>query len=184
MSTPQPKPPLPPPPGESVSISQRLVYALDLREMSQHGLEQAAHLSRGYVSRMRRGERMKFSPGLLRRVADALHVSYEWLATGRGPLEPTEPPPAPAPSANHGVPPPGVTALLPGFGPPPPPNESALETAIAYHRNKWNAPTKAAARAFAADEQTKDLLPEEWAGVLDQIEAALAKIKVAGKPRA
>src|SRR5689334_20990602 len=133
----QPKPKLPPPPGEDVSISERLVYALEMREMSQHGLEQAAHLSRGYVSRMRRGERMKFSPGLLRRTADALHVSYEWLATGRGAIERTEPPPDPPPAA---APPPTVPAAAP-------PNESALETAIAYHRNKWNAPTKAAARA-------------------------------------
>src|SRR5262249_40888454 len=107
----QPKPKLPPPPGEDVSISDRLVYALEMREMSQHGVEHAAHLSRGYVSRMRRGERMKFSPGLLRRVADALQVSYEWLATGRGPIERNDPP-APSPAA---APPPGATALLPGF---------------------------------------------------------------------
>src|SRR5262245_9451958 len=161
---------LPPPPGEAVSISERLVYALEMREMSQHGLEQAARLSRGYVSRMRRGERMKFSPELLRRTADALHVSYEWLATGRGAIEraePLEPPPAASPPAGGsmfrpGAPPSGYGAA-PGFTPPPP-TESALETAIAYHRNKWNAPTKAAARAFAAEEHTKELLPEEWAG--------------------
>jgi len=157
------------PPAENATIAERIVYALDVREMSQTGLEQAAHLSRGYVSRMRRGERMKFSPDLLRRTADGLRVNYEWLATGRGDMEavhaPAALPPAAAPKAE------------------PPRPAPALETAIAYHRSKWSPAAIAAARALSTDDSAKDVAPDEWAAYLDQIEAALTKIKIVPKAR-
>jgi transcriptional regulator with XRE-family HTH domain len=163
------KPTMPiPAPGESATIAERIVYALDVRQMSQTGLEQAAHLSRGYVSRMRRGERMKFSPDLLRRTADGLRVNYEWLATGRGEMDAIHTPAAPPPAPDRK-----------GDARPAP----ALETAIAYHRAKWTPATMAAARALSTEDNAKELLPDEWTGVLDQIEAALSKIKISPKPR-
>lgn len=150
-----------PAPRSTETLSERIAYALDLRQMSQKGLEDEARLSRGYVSRILKGERLKLSPDLMRRIADTLRVSYEWLATGRGNLDETSPSP--------------VRLVQLGF---------AIEAAIAYHGEKWSAPTLAAARAFAMTPEAQTLQPQEWADVLDQIEAALSKVKLGVKRRA
>ncbi|KYG10915.1 hypothetical protein BE21_09500 [Sorangium cellulosum] len=118
-------------------------------------MEGRAQLSRGYVSRIIRGERARLSPDMLRRIADALEVSYEWLATGRG-------------SNEDG----GVEGPI---GAPKPLHP--LEAALAYHRGKWSAPAVAAARVLAKSSEVVDLEPPGWADVLDQIDAALLKIK-------
>ncbi|MGK4001127.1 helix-turn-helix transcriptional regulator [Sorangium sp. So ce1036] len=142
------------------SLAERIAIMLEKRQMSQHGLEGAAQLSRGYVSRILKGERAKLSPDMMRRIADALEVSFEWLATGRGSIEGGDLAPA------------GPTPL-----------SHPLEAAIAYHRGRWPAPTIAAARAFAKSPEAADLEPPEWAEVLDQIDAALSKVKLTGKRR-
>jgi transcriptional regulator with XRE-family HTH domain len=113
-----------------------------------------ARLSRGYASRIVKGERLKLSPDTMRRIADVLGVNYEWLATGRG-------------NAEEG-------GLSVGAGQLSQP----LEAAIAYHRGKWTAPTVAAARAFSKSPEASGLEPQEWTEMLDQIEAALSKVKL------
>ncbi|MCC6557272.1 MAG: helix-turn-helix transcriptional regulator [Polyangiaceae bacterium] len=160
MTTKKVKPSEAPPPEPSkptATLADRITYALDQRQMSQKGLEDEARMSRGYVSRLLKGERLKLSPELLRRIADTLRVSYEWLATGRGDMDAASPPAA------------RVEQLA-----------FALEAAIAYHQGKWSAPTVAAARALAHNPEAEGLQPHEWADVLDQIEAALAKVKLRG----
>ncbi|WP_437935282.1 helix-turn-helix domain-containing protein [Sorangium sp. So ce341] len=154
--------PFPQPPAGS--LAERVALMLEKRQMSQHGLEGEAKLSRGYVSRILKGERMKLSPEMMRRIADALEVSYEWLATGRGDSEGTAGTSLAAPIAARQL-------------------SHPLEAAIAYHRGKWSAPTVAAARAFATSPEAADLEPPEWADVLDQIDAALSKIKLTGRRR-
>lgn len=142
------------------SLSGRVLYALELRKMTRMALEEEAKLSRGYVSRVIKGERLKLSPELLRRMSDALQISYEWLATGRGDINDWSPAPA---SASQ---------------PPSQRSQSfALEAAVAYHRNKWSAPAVAAARALSAQPDVAELDPPEWADLLDQIETALGKLR-------
>ncbi|EYF06039.1 helix-turn-helix domain-containing protein [Chondromyces apiculatus] len=137
-------------------------HALGLRGMTRLALEEEARLARGYASRILKGERLKLSPELLRRIADALQVSYEWLATGRGSLDDlSSPPPASASGARM--------QRSRAF---------ALEAALAYHQNKWSAPTVAAARAMASQPEGEELQPPEWTETLDAIEAALGKIKL------
>ena len=142
------------------TLSERVAYALEQRRMSQQALENEARLSRGYISRVSRGERTKLSPEMLRRIADGLRVSYEWLATGRGAMDDLE---AELPAAGGSV-------------RAPDPRMQALEAAVAYHGNKWSAPAVAAARAMATAPDAEELHPPEWAEVLDQIEAALSKV--------
>lgn len=143
------------------SLAERVATMLEARNLSQHGLEYKAQLSRGYVSRIIKGERTKLSPDMMRRIADALEVSLDWLATGRGDS--------------------GGVAL----GTPVAARQLShpLEAAIAYHRGKWSAPAVAAARAFGATPEAAELEPPEWADVLDQIEAALSKVKLAARRR-
>ncbi|WP_437721807.1 helix-turn-helix domain-containing protein [Sorangium sp. So ce861] len=146
-------PPPQPPPG---TLAERIAVMLEQRQLSQHVLEGKAQLSRGYVSRILKGERAKLSPDMMRRIADALEVSFEWLATGRGDAA-------------------GVSTAAPVAARQ---LSHPLEAAIAYHRGKWSPPTVAAARALGATPEGADLEPPEWADVLDQIEAALSKVKL------
>lgn len=163
--------PLPAPPRPLETLSERVAYLIDLRNMSRQGLEEEARLSRGYVSRVIKGERLKLSPELLRRMADALQVSYEWLATGRGDLNDLSSVPFSALAGSPGSP--GSPAQ-----PARRPKTFNLEAAIAYHREKWSAPALAAARAMAAGPDAEELEPPEWAEVLDQVEVALSKVRL------
>lgn len=152
---PESKPPVP------ETLSGRVLYALELRQMSRQGLEEEARLSRGYVSRIVKGERLKLSPEVMRRMADALGISYEWLATGRGDMNDT--------SGGSFAANPATAQRSKSF---------ALEAAIAYHEAKWSAPTVAAARAMVNSPRAESFSPREWAVLLDQIEAALADISL------
>lgn len=143
------------------TLGERVAFLLEKREISQHGVEYEARLSRGYISRIVKGERMRLSPEVMRRIADVLEVSYEWLATGRGEME----------IRKTGGPGDAGPLLHP------------LEAALAYHRGKWSAPAVAAARALVQSPEAADLDPPDWADVLDQIDAALAKLKLSGKRR-
>ncbi|WP_437671489.1 helix-turn-helix domain-containing protein [Sorangium sp. So ce131] len=154
----EPFAPTVPAPG---SLAERIAIMLEKRQLSQHGLEYKAQLSRGYVSRLIKGERTKISPDMMRRIADALEVSFEWLATGRGDAD-------------------GVSTAAPVAARQ---LSHPLEAAIAYHRGKWSAPTVAAARALGATPEAADLEPPEWADVLDQIEAAMSKVKLTARRR-
>jgi transcriptional regulator with XRE-family HTH domain len=146
------------PPMET--LSDRVAYLLEQREMTKLRLEEEAKLARGYVTRIIKGERLKLSPELLRRMADVLQVGYEWLATGRGDMYDVSPPPSP----------------------PKPPRTAALDAAIAYHKAKWHPAVVAAARVLAAAPEAEELDPPEWADVLDQLEAAISKVKLRKRP--
>lgn len=102
---------------------------------------------------------------MLVRIARGLRVNYGWLATGQGDMDDAEGGPA---SIGGGA---GRRAGKMG----------ALEAAIAYHEGKWSAPTVAAARAMAEEPGAVELEPPEWAELLDQIEAALAKVGLKGR---
>ncbi len=78
---------------------------------------------------------------------------------------------------------PNTSGMVPAFTSPrtvPPPNKTVqsmpavhrlegLEIAIAYHGQKWSAPTVAAARLIDGH----DRQPHEWATVLDRLEKAI-----------
>src|SRR5262245_48044032 len=113
------------------TLGGRIAHTLEARQMSQVGLEQEARLARGYVTRILKGDRTRLSPEVMRRIADALRVNYEWLATGGKEMDDYQPAVA---------------------TPEPPVSSSALETAIAYD-NKWTPATVAAARALAATDE-------------------------------
>jgi len=144
------------PPMET--LSDRVAYLLEQRQMTKLRLEEEAKLARGYVTRIIKGERLKLSPELLRRMADVLQVGYEWLATGRGDMYDVSPPPPP----------------------PKPPKTASLDAAIAYHKAKWSPAVVAAARVLA--NESEELDPPEWADVLDQLEAAISKVKLRKHP--
>ena len=150
------------------TLAGRVLHGLELRHMTRLALEEEARLARGYASRIVKGERLKLSPEIMRRIADALQISYEWLATGRGDINDRSAGPPPPP-------PPTSTAAQRSRGFP-------LEAALAYHQNKWSAPAVAAARAMVLQPDVDELQPPEWAEILDKIEAALAKIPVRRRP--
>ncbi|AKT38274.1 uncharacterized protein CMC5_024170 [Chondromyces crocatus] len=145
------------------SLADRLLHALELRNMTRLALEEEARLARGYASRILKGERLKLSPELMRRIADALRINYEWLATGRGNLD--DPSSVPPPPSLSGTATQRSRAL-------------ALEAALAYHQHKWSMPTVAAARAMVTLPDAEELQPPQWAEMLDEIEAALGRIQL------
>jgi len=115
-------------------LSERVAYALEQRQMPQQALENETRLSRGYISRVSQGERTKLSPEMLRRIADGLRVSYEWLATGRGEMDDPE-------------------AELPTVGG----SVRAPDRRSLSRQQEWSAPTVAAARAMATAPDAEEL---------------------------
>jgi transcriptional regulator with XRE-family HTH domain len=67
-----------------MALVDRLQRVLELRNLSAHELSKSAGLSSSQVRQWidRRSERV--SPDVLRRVAEAAHVSARWLLTGEG----------------------------------------------------------------------------------------------------
>lgn len=145
------------------TLADRIGELLTKRDMSQQGLERAARLSRGYVTRIRKGERVRIAPDILQRIADVLEVSYQWLATGRG-------------TATR-----SATEMAVAHYRPASMALDSLEAAIAYHAGKWGTATVAATRAMAADSPA-DLSPKEWTEKLDEIEALLRSVSVTSRP--
>lgn len=146
--------------AENTGIGQRIAAILEQRQMSQSRLEQMARLSHGYVSRLVRGARFNVSPPVLRRIAEALHIRYEWLAIGEGEIEDKALPDAARPTKSV--------------------EPNALEIALAYHHARWSASTIAAARALEI-EPGAELSPPAWADLLDRIQRALEPFRA---PRA
>lgn len=73
-----------------MTLSERVKLARTKRGMGQRELAEQAGLSSGYLSQLENvgdGARIK-SPGLAitRKLADALHVPFDWLAFGAGPV--------------------------------------------------------------------------------------------------
>ena len=80
---------------EDAGLSKRLASALEARGLSQGALERAAKLPNAYVTKLLRGERPNIGFQTLASIADALDVSYAWLATGEGAMNRGELPASP-----------------------------------------------------------------------------------------
>lgn len=66
------------------TLGERLGRALVHAGMNQKEAEGAAGLSRGYLSRVLRGERNRVEAARLQALADACGVDLRWLSTGQG----------------------------------------------------------------------------------------------------
>ena len=75
---------LPSPPREPTELGVRLIQALDAKGMSMYALENATELSRGLVSRLICGDRPNIGLTTAIKIAQALDINLDWLATGRG----------------------------------------------------------------------------------------------------
>lgn len=74
------------------SVAERIYLALNGRSLNW--LQKEAGFGAGYASRLAGGQRPNPRPVTLKKLATALGVSYEWLATGEGPMvaaRPVEP---------------------------------------------------------------------------------------------
>ncbi|AKU97028.1 hypothetical protein AKJ09_03692 [Labilithrix luteola] len=72
-----------------MSLASRVEIALRQSGKKKIDIEQEAGLPKGYMTRIIAGERRNLGPEKIRRIAEALGVSYEWLGT-----ESDEPPTA------------------------------------------------------------------------------------------
>lgn len=75
-----------------VELKDRLKIALDARGMGAGTLERTAGLGNSVVGNLLWGRRTSPRPETLDKIAKALGVSYQWLATGEGPMELAEEP--------------------------------------------------------------------------------------------
>jgi len=101
------------------TLGARLGRALAHAGFNQKEAEAAAGLSRGYLSRVLRGERTRVEATRLQALAEACGVDFRWLSTGQGAMLS----PADAPS-----PPPPVAPVVPVA--PRVPEENAFEAAL------------------------------------------------------
>lgn len=86
------------------TLGARLGRALAHASFNQKEAEAAAGLSRGYLSRVLRGERTRVEAARLQALAEACGVDFRWLSTGQGAMlspsaAPSPPPPSAAPAA-------------------------------------------------------------------------------------
>lgn len=72
------------------TFADRLSYAIETRHMSAHGVAQKAGFSHGYVRLLARGKRAHPRPDTVFRLALALGVRADWLAFGKGPMDPED----------------------------------------------------------------------------------------------
>jgi transcriptional regulator with XRE-family HTH domain len=70
------------------TIGERLAHALKVRNKSGRWLTDKAGFSQGHVSRLINGRGEGADAETLARCSDALEISFEWLATGRGDINP------------------------------------------------------------------------------------------------
>ncbi len=93
--------PATPPSSGGSTLSERLTAALAHSRRTKREIEVEAELTKGYLSTLtagKRGARSGVGPDILRRLSEALHVSFEWLATGDGAML-RNGPPSPRPGA-------------------------------------------------------------------------------------
>ncbi len=70
-------------------FGKRVLFAIQLEgHVTQNGVERKAHLGKGYLSRLIYGSRGETSvnPQHMQRLAESLHVNFEWLVVGTGPM--------------------------------------------------------------------------------------------------
>jgi len=70
------------------TLAERTLAAMRARGLSGKDVETAGRLSAGYVSRVTKGHRLRLGPEVMQRLAIALRVDYQWLATGKGDMGP------------------------------------------------------------------------------------------------
>jgi transcriptional regulator with XRE-family HTH domain len=76
-------------PKEPNEFGQRVIAAMkEEGHWTQNSLERAAGLGKGYLSRLIYGDRggTSFNPQHMRALAKTLHVNFEWLVVGDGPM--------------------------------------------------------------------------------------------------
>jgi transcriptional regulator with XRE-family HTH domain len=75
-------------PKEPTDFGKRVLRALEEEGRSQNSAEREAGLGKGYLSRMIFGDRGGTSvhPQHMRELAKVLHVNFEWLVVGDGPM--------------------------------------------------------------------------------------------------
>jgi plasmid maintenance system antidote protein VapI len=70
---------------ELASLPSRLKAARETREMTSTGLDEAAGVSQGRVSRAEQGKRLDgLTADAALKLSSALRIHVEWLLTGRG----------------------------------------------------------------------------------------------------
>lgn len=140
-------------------ISERIKRAMDLRGLGFNEVDRKLGYSEGYTSRTIKSGR-KPRADTVRRFAEILEVSAEWLITGKG--EPTAFSSAPRVTKEERYP--------------------NLRVALDCHASKWSPAVIAAAREMRLDAD-EDPSPKWWAEQLDRLEAAIggATMKV-GEP--
>jgi transcriptional regulator with XRE-family HTH domain len=102
------------------TLGARLGRALAHAGFNQKEAEAAAGLSRGYLSRVLRGERTRVEATRLQALAEACGVDFRWLSMGQGAMLS----PADAPSR----PPPSIAPVVSAA--PRVPEENAFEAAL------------------------------------------------------
>jgi len=144
----------------SDAITERIRQAMTMRAVGFNEFDRKLGYSEGYTSRtLSKGRRPRADT--VRRLAQILDVSAEWLITGKGAL--TFYP------ADHET--------------PPKERYPNLAVALAYHGARWSDATIAAARAL---DLAEDPPAQHWADRLDRLEAAIRGVgedveKKAGK---
>jgi transcriptional regulator with XRE-family HTH domain len=74
------------------NIGVRLRHARKLRGLSQEGLAKASGVKQASISQLETGESQSFKGTTLVSIAQTLKVNPEWLATGKGLMDGSEPP--------------------------------------------------------------------------------------------
>lgn len=73
------------------TLGERLTHAMALRGLKKNELDRKIGQGSGYTTRLARNLKKRPDPDILRRVADELKVSFEWLVFGRGEMTDTTP---------------------------------------------------------------------------------------------
>lgn len=74
------------------TFADRLALALEHRQWSQNRLEAEAGLGKGRVNKLLKSKGARTDPEVLDLLARTLHISSEWLSSGRGSMEESAPP--------------------------------------------------------------------------------------------
>lgn len=75
-------------PKEPTEFGRRVLLAMDEEKRSQGSTERDAGIPKGYLSRLIYGSRggTSIHPGHMQALAKVLHVNFEWLVVGTGPM--------------------------------------------------------------------------------------------------
>jgi hypothetical protein len=68
------------------TLGERLLYAIQLRDIGFNELDRAIGQGSGYTSRLVRDLKERPDVFLINKIARELHVDFEWLVSGRGPV--------------------------------------------------------------------------------------------------